>query len=89
MSGVDPRLREHLAVAEPPDDEFVDAAFALVLRRPPDREARERALARLAEVDKPQGNAVKLLVGILILGGVLAYSIRRVKRRDPSVSLRR
>jgi len=45
--------------------------------------------AVLAEVDKPQGNAVKLLVGILILGGVLAYSIRRVKRRDPSVSLRR
>jgi SAM-dependent methyltransferase len=48
MSGVDPRLREHLAVAEPSDDEFVDAAFALVLRRPPDPEARERALAALA-----------------------------------------
>ena len=45
--------------------------------------------AVLAEVDQPRGNAVKLLIGALILCGVLAYSIRRVKRRDPSVSLRR
>ena len=39
--------------------------------------------AVLAEVDKPRGNAVKLLLGVLILGAVLGYSIRRVKRRDP------
>jgi hypothetical protein len=45
--------------------------------------------AVLAEVDRPRGNAVKLLLGILILGGVLAYSIRRVKRRDRSSTLRR
>ncbi len=45
--------------------------------------------AVLAEVDKPRGNAVKLLLGIVILAGVLAYSIRRVKRRDPGASLRR
>jgi hypothetical protein len=43
----------------------------------------------LAEVDKPKGNAVKLLIGIAILGGVLWYSIRRVRRRDPNASLRR
>ena len=43
----------------------------------------------LAEVDQPRGNAVKLLIGILILGSVLAYSIRRVRRRDPQASLRR
>ena len=49
MSGIDPRLREHLAVGEASDDEFVAAAFALVLRRPPEAEARERALTRLAE----------------------------------------
>ena len=49
MSGVDPRLREHLAVGEPSDEEFVDSAFGLVLRRPPDGEARARALAKLAE----------------------------------------
>jgi hypothetical protein len=45
--------------------------------------------AVLAEVDEPRGNAVRLLIGILILGAVLAYSIRRVKRRDPTVTLRR
>ena len=49
MSGVDPRLRAHLTVGESSDDEFVDAAFALVLRRPPEAEARERALTKLAE----------------------------------------
>ena len=45
--------------------------------------------AVLAEVDQPRGNAVKLLIGILTLGGVLAYSIRRVRRRDPEATLRR
>ncbi len=45
--------------------------------------------AVLAEVDQPRGNAVKLAIGIAILGGVLAYSIRRVKRRDPGATLRR
>jgi hypothetical protein len=44
--------------------------------------------AVLAGVDKPKGNAVRLLVGILILGAVLTYSIRRVRRRDPSSNLR-
>jgi hypothetical protein len=45
--------------------------------------------AVLAEVDQPRGNAVKLLIGILMLGAVLAYSIRRVRRRDPQATLRR
>ena len=45
--------------------------------------------AVLAEVDRPRGNAVKLVIGILILGGVLAYSTRRVRRRDPGATLRR
>ena len=40
--------------------------------------------AVLAEVDEPRGNAVKLLIGVLILGAVLGYSVRRVKRRDPA-----
>ena len=39
--------------------------------------------AVLAGVDKPKGNAVRLLIGVLILGAVLAYSIWRVRRRDP------
>ncbi len=44
--------------------------------------------AVLADVDTPRGNAVKLLFGVIILAGVLAYSVRRVRRRDPSSNLR-
>ncbi len=43
----------------------------------------------LAEVDQQKGNPIRLVVGILILGAVLTYSIRRVRRRDPAASLRR
>lgn len=43
--------------------------------------------AVLAEVDQPRGNAVRLLIGILILAAVLTYSIRRVKRRGASATL--
>ena len=49
MSGVDPRLRAQLRIGEPSAESFVDAAFGLVLRRPPEAEAREIALARLAD----------------------------------------
>jgi len=43
----------------------------------------------LAGVDKPKGNAIRLLIGVVILGGVLAYSIRTVRRRDPQDNVRR
>jgi len=46
---VDERLAAELAAHEGGDKEFVEAAFRLVLRRPPDPQARERALAKLAE----------------------------------------
>src|SRR5919198_5968378 len=46
---MDERLAAELRAYEGSDDEFVDRAFALVLRRPPDTEARERAIAKLAE----------------------------------------
>ena len=42
----------------------------------------------LAGVDKPKGNAIRLLIGVFILGAVLLYSIRRVRRRDPWSNLR-
>jgi SAM-dependent methyltransferase len=42
-------LRAWLEAGEGDDDEFVERAFRLVLRRPPDEEARARALAKLAE----------------------------------------
>ena len=46
---MDPRLRAHLLAIEPSDEEFVDGLFGFVLRRDADPEARERALAKLAE----------------------------------------
>jgi hypothetical protein len=39
--------------------------------------------AVLASVDVPKGNAVKLLIGIVILLAVVGYSVRRLKRRGP------
>lgn len=38
--------------------------------------------AVLAEVDEPRGNAIKLTIGMIILGAVLAYSVRRVRRKQ-------
>jgi len=42
----------------------------------------------LAGVDKPKGNAIRLLIGVFILGAVLLYSIRRLRKRDPWSNLR-
>lgn len=46
---MDPRLRAYLLTEEPSDDAFVESVFGLALRRDADEEARERALAKLAE----------------------------------------
>ena len=46
---MDPRVAAELAVQEGSDEEFVDATFRAVLRRDPDADARDRALAKLAE----------------------------------------
>ena len=45
---MDPTLAAELAAHEVSDEEFVEAAFRHVLRRPPDAEARDRALSKLA-----------------------------------------
>ena len=46
---MDPRVAAELAAQEGSDEEFVDAMFRAVLRRDPDADARDRALAKLAE----------------------------------------
>jgi len=46
---VDEGLSAWLEAAEGEDETFVDQAFRLVLRRPPDEEARTRAVAKLRE----------------------------------------
>src|ERR671936_317330 len=45
---MDERLPAHLELAALSDEDFVDRAFRLLLRRPPDDEARGHALAALA-----------------------------------------
>src|SRR5512132_3763397 len=46
---MDPLVRAGLDAYESSDCDFVERAFRELLRRPPDDEARERALAKLAE----------------------------------------
>ena len=46
---MDERIAAELAAYQSTDEEYVEAVFRLVLRRPPDEEARRRALAKLAE----------------------------------------
>lgn len=46
---VDERIRAELDAFAEPDEAFVERAFREALRRPPDDDARERALSRLAD----------------------------------------
>ncbi|MGH3077477.1 MAG: class I SAM-dependent methyltransferase [Gaiellaceae bacterium] len=46
---MDPRVAAEIAAQDGSDEDFVDAAFELVLRRPPDEEARTRALDKIVE----------------------------------------
>jgi SAM-dependent methyltransferase len=46
---MDPRVDAELAAHAGSDEEFVERVFRLVLRRPPDEEAKARALAKLGE----------------------------------------
>lgn len=46
---MDPLVHAQLVAHHEPDAEFVERAFRLVLRRPPDEEARERARVKLAD----------------------------------------
>jgi hypothetical protein len=38
--------------------------------------------ALLSTSDEPRGDAIKVVIGLVILGLVLAYSIRRLRRRE-------
>jgi len=38
--------------------------------------------ALLSTSDEPKGDAIKIVIGLLILAAVLAYSIRRLRRRE-------
>jgi hypothetical protein len=38
--------------------------------------------ALLATSDEPRGDAIKIVIGLVILALVIAYSVRRLKRRE-------
>ena len=42
--------------------------------------------ALLSVSDEPKGNAIRLVIGVLILAAVLAYSIRRLRRRQRNLA---
>jgi SAM-dependent methyltransferase len=77
---VDPRLEAHVNANAGSDEAFVDAAFAVILRRPPDEEARQRALAKLAEGTLSRATLLHELVtasefeGVRRLDDAIAYA---------------
>ena len=76
---MDPRLAAELAAQEGSDEAFVDAMFRLVLRRDPDEEARERALAKLAEGSLSRATLVHEVAS--------SDEARRVRELDDAVAL--
>jgi SAM-dependent methyltransferase len=68
-----------LAAAAGPDEEFVDRAFALLLRRAPEPEARARALAKLREGTLSRATLLHELV--------TAEEFERVRMLDDAIAL--
>jgi SAM-dependent methyltransferase len=78
---VNGELRAWLDAAATPDEEFVDRVFALVLRREPEPEARERALAKLRQGTLSRATLVHELAG--------AAEFERVRLLDDAVAFAR
>jgi SAM-dependent methyltransferase len=78
---VDPRLQAHLDANAGSDAEFVDASFALVLRRPPEPDARERALLKLAEGTLSRATLLHELA--------TAPEVERVRQLDDAIAFAR
>jgi SAM-dependent methyltransferase len=78
---VDPRLQAHVDALAGSNEEFVDAAFALILRRPADVDARERALAKLREGTLSRATLLHELAG--------APEVERVRQLDDVVAVAR
>lgn len=76
---MDERLAAELRAYEGSDEDFVDRAFALVLRRPPDTEARDRALEKLAEGTLSRATLVHELAS--------SIEFVRVRERDDAIAL--
>ena len=44
--------------------------------------------ALLSVSDEPRGNGIKIVIGLVILAGVLAYSVRRLRHRQAELGTR-
>lgn len=75
----DSRLEAELAAHDGSDEDYVEAAFRLLLRRSPDDEARKRALAKLAEGTLSRATLVHELV--------TSAEFLRVRELDDAVAL--
>jgi SAM-dependent methyltransferase len=76
---MDPLVRAVLDAQDGADEEFVERAFREILRRPPDEEARERALAKLSDGTLSRATFLYELV--------TAPEAARVRERDDAVAL--
>lgn len=76
---MDAAVAAHLAAHAGSDGEFVERVFAELLRRPPDDEARERALSRLADGTLSRATLAHELAS--------ADEHRRVRELDDAVAL--
>ncbi len=78
---VDPRLQAYLNIEATTDEQFIDAAFDLILRRPPEPDARDRALAKLAEGTLSRATLLHELV--------TAPEFERVRQLDDAITFAR
>lgn len=76
---MDPRVEANLRAHDGDEGDYVDFAFRLVLRRPPDAEARERALTKLADGTISRATLLHELTS--------APEFRRVRELDDAVAL--
>ena len=76
---MDPRIAAELAAYETSNEQLVETAFRLVLRRPPDDDARERVLAKLSDGTLSRATFLHELS--------TSEESRRVRELDDAVSL--
>ena len=76
---MDQKLAAELTAHEVSDEEFVEAAFRHVLRRPPDAEARDRALSKLAAGTLSRATLMHELTS--------SEDFKRVRELDDAVAL--
>jgi SAM-dependent methyltransferase len=89
MPAMDPLIAAQLEANAGSDEEYVDSVFRVVLRRPPDDEARERALEKLAAGTLSRATLVHELatspehVRVRELDDAVAFGLAARARQEP------